>query len=453
MTNINHWKTKFIFVKETLILEACPDLITSFRHGLVTFNFPYPDEPFDEVLRDRLICYLFEARIFPEPILYLAGLVWSWEEDPSVPSIFVDDKEMSFKNFMKLPGHATTFSVKPAGTLVYVGSPVNIMELQDGGDHDASSIGPEDQSAHSLELMNVDDESIPRGRDDANKLGKRRFITTFLKESSLKRKEVVEGSSSKPEGKRRKHAAPKKGSSRGSAPPISASGPIPKGVRKHPRVLTYHFGIDEQDLDPVVPEVLGAYYSHNLLSRLNFPSFLRKLDGLSFDELTNVYDIHALHAVMVGNMLVNESKIIAKASWNNQDVEGSQVVKNLRLENDWLSKELSMVRDVAESLKDSRKKLVEELDRLHPSVEEQKAVALGRTQALNEVYGLGSSWDFKVIKDYDPEAEKIFDDAAESFYKLEFPYISMLVEKADKSFSYLAAVEPLAIKETVSYPP
>ncbi|GKC10311.1 hypothetical protein Tco_1007093 [Tanacetum coccineum] len=47
-------------------------------------------------------------------------------------------------------------------------------------------------------------------------------------------------------------------------------------------------------------------------------------------------------------------------------------------------------------------------------------ISFGKTQALNEVYGVGSSWDFKDIKDYDLEAEKVFDDTAEAFYKLEF---------------------------------
>nr|GEX48210.1 hypothetical protein [Tanacetum cinerariifolium] len=89
--------TKSIFLKETLFSKAYPDLITSFRHGIGTFNFSYPNEPFDEILCERLICHLFEAKTFPEAILYIVGLVGSWEEASSILSIFVGDKGTIFE--------------------------------------------------------------------------------------------------------------------------------------------------------------------------------------------------------------------------------------------------------------------------------------------------------------------------------------------------------------------
>ncbi|GJW16686.1 hypothetical protein Tco_0024122 [Tanacetum coccineum] len=64
----------------------------------------------------------------------------------------------------------------------------------------------------------------------------------------------------------------------------------------------------------------------------------------------------------------------------------------------------------------------------------------GRLLALNielnkevrslRILSLGDSWDFKDVQDYHPEAEKLFDEAAEAFYKLQFLYISLSSGKA-----------------------
>ncbi|GJU80668.1 hypothetical protein Tco_1283033, partial [Tanacetum coccineum] len=54
MSNIPSWKSEFIFVKETLISDLRPGLITNFRHGQGSFAYPYPTEPFDEALWNHL---------------------------------------------------------------------------------------------------------------------------------------------------------------------------------------------------------------------------------------------------------------------------------------------------------------------------------------------------------------------------------------------------------------
>nr|GEZ98396.1 hypothetical protein [Tanacetum cinerariifolium] len=102
-----------------------------------------------------------------------------------------------------------------------------------------------------------------------HRLVQRRSIATAFEEGSSKRKQffAAVGSSSRPEGKRRKQDATKRGSFRGS----------------------------------VLPYVEEAYFTHNFLSRLNCPSIQRRLDGLSFDELSNVYDDQALRLAMAGN--------------------------------------------------------------------------------------------------------------------------------------------------------
>nr|GEY73807.1 hypothetical protein [Tanacetum cinerariifolium] len=55
-----------------------------------------------------------------------------------------------------------------------------------------------------------------------------------------------------------------------------------------------------------------------------------------------------------------------------------------------------------------------------------KAITYGRSHALDEVYDLGNSLDFKDVQDYHPKAEKLFDKDSEALYKLEFHYISLL---------------------------
>ncbi|GKD41484.1 hypothetical protein Tco_1261691 [Tanacetum coccineum] len=122
MTNIQNWKSEFIFMKKTLVSKAFPALITDFRHGVGTFAFPYHTEPFDEVLRDCLVRHPFAAQTFVEPILYLAGLANSWEHARMLPR-YLSMGRMSFRNFMKRPRQTPTFSARPAEETIDVGSP------------------------------------------------------------------------------------------------------------------------------------------------------------------------------------------------------------------------------------------------------------------------------------------------------------------------------------------
>ncbi|GJU58589.1 hypothetical protein Tco_1236355 [Tanacetum coccineum] len=174
--------------------------------------------------------------------------------------------------------------------------------------------GDEDVIQDFFELPELDVDSVNQNVEAsvAHRLVQRRLIATALEESSSKRKQVVAvvRSSSRLEGKRRKQDAPKRGSFRGSVLPPVVSGPVSKGVGKQPRVLASHLCFDEQDVDPFVRDVQEAYSAHNLLSRLNCPSIQRRQDGLSFDELSNVYDDQALRLAMAGNMLTNESRIM-----------------------------------------------------------------------------------------------------------------------------------------------
>ncbi|GJU84865.1 hypothetical protein Tco_1292411 [Tanacetum coccineum] len=166
------------------------------------------------------------------------------------------DSKMMKRDYL-LGDQTVTFSARPVGIPIEVGSPsVNVAEP----------------------LL--------------DKLGKRHTITSSLEESTPKWKNVTAGSSLKLEDKRRKQdVAPKRGNSKGSVPFPFPSTPFPKGVGKHPWIMACQFGIDEQDIDPLVPD---------FQEKTSYKHELEKLE----DALS-----HAR---------------------NNQDVEGSQAVKDLR---------------------------------------------------------------------------------------------------------------------------
>ncbi|GJT86841.1 hypothetical protein Tco_1065636 [Tanacetum coccineum] len=144
----------------------------------------------------------------------------------------------------------------------------------------------------------------------------------------------------------------------------------------------------------------------------------------------------------------------------------------LRSENAQNLKELSMLKIVAASAEESRKRLYEEIEGLKPHVKEADRLGQRCQDLESEIYFLLKEAekvvdlslklkaanlekaelvkDLLPLADYHPKAEKIFDEAAEAFYKLKFPYISLLVEKAGQSFEELADVEPSSFHETSS---
>nr|GEY58932.1 hypothetical protein [Tanacetum cinerariifolium] len=269
---------------------------------------------------------------------------------------------------------------------------------------------------------------------------------------------------------------------------------VAEGAGKHLQVLARYIGNLASSFDSLAPDVEEAYAAHNTLCNLHYPLLKEKLGFLTFDELVNVYDVHALQMAVVGNMLTNESRIISydhtklkdgfvslKSRNSLLEHEISKLEDNLskdrknkmwrlkglkphvketeRLEQrcrdleskrDFLLKEAEKVVDLSLKLKAADLEKIELVKDLLPLAVkrlfesehfnhalgdlQQKPITFGRSQALDEVHGLGDSWDFKDVQDYPPEAEEIFDEASEAFYKLKFLYISLLVDKAGRSF-------------------
>ncbi|GJT16195.1 hypothetical protein Tco_0874901, partial [Tanacetum coccineum] len=397
-------------------------------------TFQKTTDPFDEALCASLARHPFEAQTFPDPILYLAGLASSWEYAPSVPLIFIDEEEASFINFMKRPGQNPTFSMRPAGQPIDVGSPF-MDYLKSIYDNDQGEISSVSKSRYvtGLELAVVGDSPSKKGAGSADGSKKRCSIDVAFDEGATVIKLIVAGNSSKHEAKRWEQEGLRRISSWGSIPPLPTS--APKGVGKHSRVLARHLESSEASHDPFILDVQEAYSAHNVLSGLHCPSLKNKPHSLSLDDLANIYDVHALHLAVVGNMLTNKSRIVSRDYSKLKDDFIS-----LRSKNGFLEHEMSKLEEVSD-----------ELDMLRPSVEEVEHLSkrFQDSKALNEVHGLGSSWDFKDVDDYNPDSEKIFNEAAEAFYKLEFPYISLLVEKVGQSPGLLAAVDPPTIQEVV----
>ncbi|GJX01848.1 hypothetical protein Tco_0185761 [Tanacetum coccineum] len=373
---------------------------------------------------------------------------------------------MAFRNFMKKPSHTPSFSVRPLDHLVDVGSPSvePLLSFADNDQAESSSL-LKDKGVFDLELAVIEEGNPGQSASVAREGSKRRrSITESLEEEATMVKVM---------SKKNKLEVPRWMSVRGSVPPPLVT--VPKGVGKHPLVLAYFVRSLANSSDSLDPNMLfslclsilssfhlvflsyavsfldveEAHATHNMISVLRCPLLKDEVSFLSFDELVDVFDVYALQMAVVGNMLTNESRILSQGhaklknylvslkskksllehemsklddlltrAQRNQDVEGSQVVKDLRSKNAQILKE--------------------------------KAITYGRSQALDDVHGLGDSWDFKDVQDYHPEAEKLFDEAAESFYKLKFPYISLLSEKAGQSLKELSVIKAPSIQETPS---
>nr|GEZ65829.1 reverse transcriptase domain-containing protein [Tanacetum cinerariifolium] len=95
-----------------------------------------------------------------------------------------------------------------------------------------------------------------------------------------------------------------------------------------------------------------AHVAHDVVSNLHCPLLKDKLKFMSFDELVDVFDVHALQMVV-----------------KNQYVKGSQVVRDMRSEDARVLEEMPMLRNVAASAEDSQRELSEEMNGLRVCLE------------------------------------------------------------------------------------
>lgn len=94
-TNITNWKGKFFYVQDTIIPSGYPALLNeAFRFDHKKFNDPLPLNVQAEPLYQRLARHPINVQTFPEPILFMAGIVDHWEGSPLSPQIHSDGQSM-----------------------------------------------------------------------------------------------------------------------------------------------------------------------------------------------------------------------------------------------------------------------------------------------------------------------------------------------------------------------
>ncbi|GJR28677.1 hypothetical protein Tco_1104909 [Tanacetum coccineum] len=369
---------------------------------------PSDDRERDEIAEATLLSLtLNKTTLVAEAQKNVAKVQEKLIEDDSSKMVEGDEKELYASEFVDFVFNNDAYF----GTRLKPGSHKENTETVDDDDEEEKKDDKKDDNDN-------DDQDVMA----VEGLKKRRSITEALEEEAMVVRLVLK--KKKPEGLRQM-------SVRGIVPPLSVT--VLKGVGEYPRVLARYIGYLASGSDLLAPDFEEAHAAHNMIYGLYYPLLKDKLWFLTFDELVDVYDIHALQLAVV--------------------------VKDLRFENalNLLNlEELSMMQRVAASSIESRKKLVEEVDEENfvltsqleaAKLEKSKFVKYFLPLALDEVHGLGDSCDLKDVQDYHPEAEKIFDEDAEAFYKLEFPYISLLVENVGMSSEELASLEALSVQE------
>nr|GEW98287.1 hypothetical protein [Tanacetum cinerariifolium] len=312
---------------------------------------------------NRLRLHTFKAQIFPKPILYLAGLASSWEHALNNPSILIDGEDMAFCNFMKKPGQTPSFSVRPADQPIDVGSP-SVDHLKAAVDNDVLEISSvlKNKDVSGFKLAVVGEGCSGQSVDVAKSYKKRCLITKALEEEATVMRLVA-------------------------------------GVGKHPRVLARYIRNLASSSDSLTLDVKEDYAGHNMLYNLHYPFLKDKLGFLTFDELVNVYDVHAFQMAIVRNMFM------------------------------------------VASAEDFKKKLSEELEGLKPRVKEKvvdlslklKAADLEKARLVKDLLTLA------IKKLFEPEHfNHILGDLQQK---------AITFEKVGRSFEDLAAVEPRSIQE------
>nr|GEY13482.1 hypothetical protein [Tanacetum cinerariifolium] len=240
-------------------------------------------------------------------------------------------RKMAFRNFMKKPGQTASFSMRPTDQPIDVDS-LSIDRLKAAVDNDQvkSSFVSKNKDISGLKLA-VIGEGFSRQNADVDEGSKKRcLITEALEEEATIVRLVTGDNSLRPMFKKRKPKGPRRTSTRGSVPLLPTT--APKGAGKHLRVLAHYIRNLASSSDSIAPDVKDAYSTHNTLSNLHYPLLKDKLGFLTFDELVNVYDVHALQMAVVRNMIINKSRIISRDHTKLKDDSVSLKSKNGLLE-------------------------------------------------------------------------------------------------------------------------
>ncbi|GKB68874.1 hypothetical protein Tco_0930286, partial [Tanacetum coccineum] len=88
-------------LKDSIIPAKYPQLLSEQNKlDLKSFKDKIPPNIEENPMFQRLSRYSTSVRVFPDPIIFLAGLKPSWEHGQQRPAIMVGRKEMDFRNFI-----------------------------------------------------------------------------------------------------------------------------------------------------------------------------------------------------------------------------------------------------------------------------------------------------------------------------------------------------------------
>nr|GFB20858.1 hypothetical protein [Tanacetum cinerariifolium] len=98
---IEGWHERFFYVRDPIISAKYPQLLSEQNKlYLKSFKDKLPPNIEENAMFQRLSRYPISVHVFPDPILFLAGLKPSWEHGQQRPTIMASRKEMDFKNYI-----------------------------------------------------------------------------------------------------------------------------------------------------------------------------------------------------------------------------------------------------------------------------------------------------------------------------------------------------------------
>ncbi|GJX28523.1 hypothetical protein Tco_0236602 [Tanacetum coccineum] len=101
ITRIEGWHERFFYVQDSIIPAKYPQLLSEQNKlDSKSFKDKLPPNIEENPMFQRLGRYPTSVRVFPDPILFLAGLKPSWEYGQQRPAIMAGGKEMAFRNFI-----------------------------------------------------------------------------------------------------------------------------------------------------------------------------------------------------------------------------------------------------------------------------------------------------------------------------------------------------------------
>ncbi|GJV42062.1 hypothetical protein Tco_1420502 [Tanacetum coccineum] len=101
ITRIEGWKGRFFFVQDSVVLVEYPQLLSKDNMwDTKSFKEKLPPQIEQNPMFERLGRYPANVRIFPDPILFMAGLKPTWEHGQQRPTIIIGGKDTYHPNFL-----------------------------------------------------------------------------------------------------------------------------------------------------------------------------------------------------------------------------------------------------------------------------------------------------------------------------------------------------------------